>query len=87
MATPRNQAVIAPVLRADGSCPACSGGWVCAFHRSQGLRADRERSAMLRRVCAGIRANRIAEVCARFELESDEGGTREEKAARMLAAS
>lgn len=39
---------------------------------------------MFARVGAYIRAERVARVCARFEIESDERGTREEKGAAML---
>ena len=74
-----------PVLRADGSCPVCSSGWVCAYHQEAGLRRDRERSAVLRRVCESMRAAEIGRVCARFELESDEFQTREQKAGRIIA--
>ena len=74
----------APTLRQDGSCPACVGGWQCAFHIAAGLEEDRQRSRTLARVVAGQRENEIARVCWLYELESDEGGTREEKAARLL---
>jgi hypothetical protein len=42
----------APTLRPDGSCPACHDGWQCAWHSSEGIRRDRERSATLGRVLA-----------------------------------
>lgn len=77
-------ALVAPTLRPDGSCPACSGGWSCPYHIAEGLRRDAEQSALLRRVAAAQRENEIARVCSRFELESDERGTREEKAAEIL---
>jgi len=67
-----------------GACTACRGGWLCQWHKDEGLRKDAERSAVLRRVCQSIREAEIARVCSRFELESDEGGTREEKASRYL---
>lgn len=74
-----------PVLRRDGSCPACMGGNVCRWHQEDGLRRDREGMDNLRRVCASAHAHEIGRICARYELESDEGGTREEKAERILA--
>lgn len=78
--------VVVPVMREDGSCPLCVGGWLCLFHQEAAAQRDRDLGAMLRRVAAAQHANEIARVCARFELESDEGGTREEKAERYLAA-
>jgi hypothetical protein len=74
-----------PLILSDGSCSACVGGWQCAWHQNEGVRLDRERGAMLRRVSANSRQYEIARVCSRFELESDEGGTREEKAERYMA--
>ena len=74
-----------PTLRKDGSCSACCGGWQCAWHQAEGVRRDRERGAMLRRISAVSWQYEIARVCSRFELESNEGGTREEKAERYLA--
>ena len=78
----------APILNADGSCPDCLRSWrQCAWHIADGLREDRERSEMLRRVCAAQRADEIGRVCARYELESDEMQTREEKAEEILRVS
>lgn len=74
------------VMRPDGSCPACIGGWLCVFHQQENARRDRERAKVFRAAAVGIRTNRIAELCARHEIESDEGGNREDKAARMLGA-
>ena len=65
----------------DGACMACAGGWKCAYHIQEDAIADRKRSELLRSVAAGIAQTRIYRVCARFELESDEMATREEKAA------
>jgi len=71
-------------FRSDGSCSTCAGGWLCKACQIDGLARDRARSAVLASAALGIHCNRIARVCARFELESDEGGTRSEKAAAML---
>lgn len=75
-----------PKTRADGSCSACVGGWQCAWHQAEGVRVDRERGEMLRAVSANARKYDIAHLCARFELESDEMTTREQKAEHYLAA-
>jgi len=75
----------APTMNADGSCPACLRSWrQCDWHIAEGLRRDRERSAMFARVCRRASAEEIARTCARYELESDEFQTREEKAERIL---
>lgn len=76
--------LIPPTLNPDGSCPFCLGGWLCNYHQQEGLRKDREKAATLRHVAAHIRQSRIESICAQYELESDEGGTAEEKAMRLL---
>ena len=75
----------APTLRPDGSCPACIGGWQCAFHQAEGVRRDREKYARLRDVCRIAAGRDIARVCLRYELESDEFSTREQKALAIMA--
>ena len=74
----------APTLRADGSCPDCANGWQCAYHQAEGVRRFNEREKMFRRVALGIRQNRIMQVCAENELESDEFYTREQKALAII---
>lgn len=76
----------APTLRPDGTCPDCAHGWQCEFHSAQGLVADRRRADALKRASAGLREIELTRICCRHELESDEGGTAREKAARMLPA-
>ena len=75
-----------PALRSDGTCSACLGGNLCRFCQEEGLKRDRELSRVLARAVVGIRETRIARVCSRFELESDEFLTREQKAQQMLEA-
>lgn len=72
-------------FRQDGTCSQCSGGWLCKSCQLDNAKRDHALSALLAVTAAGIQQNRIARVCARFELEGDEGGTRTEKAAAMLA--
>lgn len=73
-------------FRPDGSCSTCSGGWLCKACQDDNAKRDAGLSLLLRGTVVGIRQTRIARVCARFELESDEMQTREHKAADMLAA-
>lgn len=73
-------------FRSDGSCSTCAGGWMCKACQADAAKRDAAFSAVLRSAAEGIKQTRIARVCARFELESDEGGTRSEKAAAMLAS-
>lgn len=72
-------------FRPDGSCALCSGGWLCKVCQADNAERERRQSATIAAAARGIRATRIARVCARFELESDEMATREQKAAAMLA--
>ena len=78
--------LVKPDTYPDGACKACVGGWKCAFHIAEDEERERRMSDVLRQAVAGIRATRIARVCARFELESDEFLTREQKAEAMLLA-
>lgn len=78
--------LIGPALRSDGTCSACVGGWTCKFHQEENAERDRERCAMLQSAARHIRAVRIAELCSSLELEGDESGSREDRAARMLGA-
>lgn len=78
--------LVKPDAYPDGACKACVGGWKCAFHIEQDAERDRQWSATLRQTVAGIQQTSIYRVCARFELESDEFLTREQKAEAMLQA-
>lgn len=78
--------LVRPDTYPDGACKACVGGWKCAFHIAEDAERDRRMADVLRQAVAGIRQTRIARVCSRFELESDEFLTREQKAELMLAA-
>ena len=68
----------------NGACRLCSGGWLCIHCQADNAARDRAQGEMFRRASGGIRAQRIARVCASLELESDEGGTREEKAEKLI---
>ena len=78
---------IYPALKA-GQCADCAalGGWLCRSCQVDNAKSERARMETLRRVVAISRATRIAELCADHEIESDDGGTREDKAARILGA-
>jgi hypothetical protein len=70
----------------QGRCLVCSGGWLCIHCQSDNAEQDKSESELFRRVSAGIRAQRIAHVCASLKLEGDEFATREKKAERLLTA-
>lgn len=72
-------------FRQDGSCSTCLGGNLCRHCSADSAKRDAIFSRVLQQAAAGIRENRIARVCSRFELESDEFLTREQKACAMLA--
>jgi len=82
----KHETMNAPTMNPDGSCPKClfAGGWHCEWHQAEAVRRCRERSAMAARVCRRATDEDIARTCARYELESDEFQTREEKAERIL---
>jgi hypothetical protein len=73
-----------PPLRPDGTCSACVGGWQCEYHQRKGVAKDKEQAETIRKVSSGAKAAAIGRICAALELESDEGGTAEEKAQRRL---
>jgi hypothetical protein len=76
--------ILAPKLRDDGSCPQCVGGWQCAYHQQQGVAKDRMQSETIKLASESLRRAEISRVCARYELETDEAGTCEEKVQRIL---
>ena len=76
--------ISAPKLRDDSSCPQCIGGWQCAYHQQQGVALDRLRSEAIKLASESLRRAEISRVCAQHGLETDEAGTREEKAQRIL---
>ena len=78
--------LVKPDFYPDGACKACAGGWKCAFHIAEDAEREKRRHEVLRRTVAGIQQTRIYRVCARFELESDEFLSREQKAEAMLTA-
>ena len=71
-----------------GTCLDCVGRvghGRCAFHAAEDRQRERTFSALLQRTVEAMRADEIGRICARYELESDEMQTREEKAASILA--
>jgi hypothetical protein len=65
-------------------CVALIGRSRCEFHAAEDQKRDARNRATLRRSCEIGHAHELARICARYELESDEGGTREQKAERIL---
>lgn len=70
----------------DGTCPICIRSYAdCTFHRGED-RARAERwSETLRLVKQSNHHRKLEGISLRHELESDEGGTRWEKAERILS--
>lgn len=62
------------------------GGWLTPEGQKRLAQTERDRAQLIREVCEGIRSAKINRICARFELESDEMQTAEQKAAAMLEA-
>ena len=72
----------------DGTCPQCIRDYAgCTFHRTEDRARDARRSENIRRVLDAWHQRELAAICLRHELESDEFGTRWEKAERILAHS
>lgn len=69
----------------NGACKACVAWYPsCLFHRWEDSQQDLALSAALRSASEGFRLRDIAEVCCRFELDSDGVQTRTQKAERIL---
>jgi hypothetical protein len=76
-----------PAINSDGSCPECvKRCGSCAWHQADGLRRDRANMANLARIVASAKHQTLLRICARHELESDEGGTAMKKAERIYKA-
>jgi len=78
--------LVAPILRSDGSCPCCANGSgsVCAWHRQEAAKQDLAFGRKIRRTVYAMRSQEVARLCSMHEIESDEAGSREDKASRML---
>jgi hypothetical protein len=69
-----------PPTGTRGECLECAGRGVCEWHAAQGRVQDHNRSEAIRSLLQHERAKERARICARFEFESDEYHTAEEKA-------
>ena len=58
----------------------CQGGWLCAKHRKETADAWNRRQREIALAVKGLKARTIDKICARYELESDEFQTAEQKA-------
>lgn len=76
--------LVNPGTYSNGACRGCAGGNKCAWHIEEDAKRDLQWSKELSRICGHIKQARIERVYSRFELESDEMATREEKAESML---
>jgi hypothetical protein len=82
---PKTTELCEPAKTSDGACSACvAGACRCEFHANRDAEREAAFSAVLQRCAASVRSYAIAATCARFELESDEFLTREEKAAGII---
>ena len=72
----------APRENKDGSCPNCMADYSsCKFHRMADDLREKNLRETIRGIVAHSKAERLGRICAKYELESDEMMTREEKAA------
>ena len=68
-------------MNADGSCLYCMADYSsCQFHRMVDFLRDENRRETIKGIVAHQKAERLKRICAKYELESDEMMTREEKA-------
>ena len=74
-----------PAKRADGACLECLGGNLCEYHRHTTQVAWAKRERAIYRAATHLHAEKIARICARYELEPDEFYTVEQKAERLIA--
>jgi hypothetical protein len=75
-----------PSYAADGSCNACVGGWLCAYHQETTARDWNHRQSEIAKASEHLRQLAIDRYAASHELESDEGGTADEKASKAMDA-
>lgn len=69
----------------DGTCPECIRDYAnCTFHRTEDRARDARRSENIRAILHAQHQRELATICLRYELESDEGGNRMDKAERIF---
>ncbi len=74
-----------PATLPDGTCRECCGrSGPCAYHQAEGQRQWETKWRTVAAAARGARAAELARVAARFEFESDQFQTAEEKAAAYL---
>ena len=67
-----------------GYCMQCAGGWLCRDCIADNREREKRQSAALAETVRKARANDVAMVCSKHELESDEFMTRERKAMAIM---
>lgn len=72
-------------MRTDGACPDCLGHGLCDYHKVETHKRERAQAEQIRLAVIVHREQNTLRLMARLELESDEGGTAYDKAARLLA--
>ena len=68
----------------EGRCTLCKCGWLCDPCKSDNAARERKLSENLGKAVKASRGNEIARLCMRYQLESDEFLTREQKALCMI---
>lgn len=61
-----------PELLSDGTCRACLGGWLCEYHKREGLEHDKVKSREIRLAVRSLKQAAIDRECASIEWEADE---------------
>lgn len=86
--TSRPVDAVAPAIRPDGSCPDCAngGGRICAYHSAEGIRKDREFWQSMRPRLEVARNAELWHIASRFEFETDQMQTWQQKAQRFIDA-
>ena len=72
-----------PPREHDGRCSLCIGG-LCLWHRAHGRVHEEQQRISMRQFLATVNERRIEYTMAAHELESDEAGTAETKARRII---
>ncbi len=80
----KNNKIETPTYYDDGACKLCLGKGLCDYHKIEGVKRDKIKSSILRSSAVAARIANIDYICARYELESDELFTADEKAISIL---
>ena len=77
-----------PPTYPNGACVACLNHLPrCDYHQAEEVAREKRARENLAHFVEARRERDLAGICLQYELESDEGGTRWEKAARIMSRS